>query len=91
MVVGAFPSPVYDSSAVQLESGDLFAAFTDGITEPENPYEQEFGEARLSELLVREADRSLEEIIKTVMDEVDDWTDSPELQDDMTMMLARRL
>ncbi len=91
MVVGAFPSPVYESSAVVLESGDLFAAFTDGVTEPENPYEQEFGEARLAELLIRESDRPLDEIIKTIMDEVDDRTDSPELQDDMTMLLARRL
>jgi len=91
MVVGAFPGPTYESSSVHLESGDLFAAFTDGVTEPENPYEQEFGEARFAELLVREADRPIDEIIKTVMDEVDNWTDTPELQDDMTMLLARRL
>ena len=91
MVVGAFPQPSYESSTLRLESGDLFAAFSDGVTEPENPYEQEFGEARLAELLVREADRPLDEIIQTVMGEVDDWTDSPELQDDMTMLLARRL
>ncbi len=91
MVVGAFLEPLYESSSLRLQSGDLFAAFTDGVTEPENPYDQEFGETRLAELLVREADRPLDEIIRTVMDEVDDWTDSPELQDDMTMLLARRL
>lgn len=91
MVVGAFPSASYRSGAVALEPGDLLVAFTDGLTEPENEYGEEFGEGRLRELLLRCGDRPAEEIIHAAMNEVVEWTGGPTLQDDMTMLVARRL
>ncbi len=90
MVVGAFPQSPYESSMVELKSGDLFVAFTDGITEPENPYGEEFGEQRLFDLLLRDAARPVEEIIERAMREVVEWTGQSALQDDMTMLVARR-
>jgi len=92
MVAGAFSEAAYGSSIVELRPGDLVAAFTDGVTEPENPYGEDFGEERLAEVLIREADRSIEEIIAAVLREVEEWTGQiPELSDDMTMLIARRL
>jgi sigma-B regulation protein RsbU (phosphoserine phosphatase) len=90
MVVGAFAQAPYESSAVELKSGDLLVAFTDGITEPENPYGEEYGEQRLFDLLIREAGRPMQEIIDRAMSEVIEWTGQPVLQDDMTMLVARR-
>jgi sigma-B regulation protein RsbU (phosphoserine phosphatase) len=90
MVVGAFPQARYESSTVELKSGDLFVAFTDGITEPENPYGEEYGERRLFDLLIREAGRPVQEIIEKAMREVIEWTGQSALQDDMTMLVARR-
>lgn len=91
MVVGAFPFARYDESQVHLEPGDLLVFFTDGITEPENEYGEMFGEDRLSELFVKNSGRHEEEIIKIVMDAVQQWTASPDRQDDMTLLVARRL
>ena len=63
-----------------------------GVTEPENPYGEDFGEERLAEVLIREADRPIEEIIAALLREVEEWTGQiPELTDDMTMLIARRL
>jgi sigma-B regulation protein RsbU (phosphoserine phosphatase) len=90
MVVGAFPHAPYTSSLLRLEAGDLVVAFTDGITEPQNAYGDEFGEDRLAELLLREADQPVAEIIDNVMREIDLWTGSPILQDDRTMLVLRR-
>ena len=90
MVVGAFPHAAYESSMLELKSGDLFVAFTDGITEPENPYGEEYGEQRLINLLLRESDHSPQEIIQKTMQEVVEWTGQTALQDDMTMLVARR-
>jgi sigma-B regulation protein RsbU (phosphoserine phosphatase) len=90
MVVGAFPQALYESSTVELKSGDLFVAFTDGITEPENPYGEEYGERRLFDLLIRESGRPVQEIIERAMAEVIEWTGQSALQDDMTMLVARR-
>jgi sigma-B regulation protein RsbU (phosphoserine phosphatase) len=89
-VVGAFPFSKYDESKVQLESGDLLVCYTDGITEPENEYGEMFGEERLIELVSKHADREETKIIETVMEAVRQWTNSPELTDDMTVVLARK-
>jgi sigma-B regulation protein RsbU (phosphoserine phosphatase) len=89
-VVGAFPFAQYEEASIQLQKGDLLVCFTDGLTEPENEYGEMFGEERLINLVAKHADRPTEEIITTVMDSVREWTSSPELQDDMTMLLARR-
>ncbi len=90
-IVGAFPFSQYEESTLQLEPGDLLVCFTDGITEPENEYGEMFGEDRLIELLLRHERSEGEAIIGAVMDSVHHWTGSPELQDDMTMLVARRL
>jgi len=90
-VVGAFPYADYEEKKVQIESGDLLVAYTDGIVEPENEYGEMFGEQRLTDLLVKNADRDSPEIIARVMEAVAQWTGATaELADDMTMLVARR-
>jgi sigma-B regulation protein RsbU (phosphoserine phosphatase) len=90
-VVGAFPFSIYGESRVTMSSGDLLVCFTDGVTEPENEYGEMFGEDRLVDLIVRNAHLAEQEIIDLVISSVRQWTASAELQDDMTMLLARRL
>ncbi|HOK45786.1 MAG TPA: SpoIIE family protein phosphatase [Bryobacteraceae bacterium] len=90
-VVGAFSFSEYGESAVRLEPGDLLVCFTDGITEPENEFGEMYGEDRLTDLIIKNASRDPGEIVCAIMDSVREWTGSPELQDDMTLLLARRI
>jgi phosphoserine phosphatase RsbU/P len=90
-VVGAFPFSEYGESRIALELGDLLVFFTDGVTEPENEYGEMFGEERFLDLLVRNAHLGEDEIVRTVIESVREWTGSEELQDDMTLLLARRV
>jgi sigma-B regulation protein RsbU (phosphoserine phosphatase) len=90
-VVGAFPRAEYGESRITLEPRDLLVFFTDGVTEPENEYGEMFGEERFLDLLVRNAHLGEEEIVRLVIESVRAWTGSEELQDDMTLLLARRL
>jgi sigma-B regulation protein RsbU (phosphoserine phosphatase) len=90
-VVGAFPFSQYDESCLILDPGDLLICYTDGITEPENAYGEEFGEARLVELVQKHAHRDDHEIVQIVLDAVRGWTGTPELHDDMTLLLAREI
>jgi sigma-B regulation protein RsbU (phosphoserine phosphatase) len=89
MVVGAFPFAQYGESSIALEPGDLLLLYTDGISEPQNDYDEMYGEERLIELVKKNAHLSDDGIINAVMDAVKQWTGSPELQDDMTMLIAR--
>ncbi len=90
-VIGAFPKAVYDESCVTIESGDLLVCYTDGITEPENAFEEEFGEKRLVDLVQKHIHAENDEIIRIVFDAVRSWTGVPELSDDMTLLLARQV
>ncbi len=90
MVVGAFPTAKYGESAIQLLPGDMLVCYTDGITEPENSYGEMYGEARLLQLLVDHSARTPEEVASAVVEDVLKWTSSPELQDDITLLIARK-
>ena len=90
-VVGAFPFSKYDESSLTFEPGDLLVCYTDGITEPENAYDEMFGEERLIDLVKRHIGRDDHEIIRIVFEAVRDWSSSPEQHDDMTLLLARQV
>lgn len=91
MVVGAFALATYDESTVQLENDDLLVLYTDGITEPENEYEEMFGEDRLIETIQRVIDKPNEAIIAEVFQAVEQWIHAPDSNDDMTILLVRRV
>ena len=90
-VVGVFPNAKWEQETVQLEPGDLLVAYTDGITEPENAYGEMFGEERLIDVLVKHQNAGAIEIVARSLEAALQWTGSPELQDDMTMLIARRV
>jgi sigma-B regulation protein RsbU (phosphoserine phosphatase) len=91
MVIGAFPFAQYGETRIQLRSRDLLVCYTDGISEPENEFGEMFGTQRLIEVIERNLHRSDEEIVECVTAAVRDWTGSSDLQDDMTILLARRV
>ncbi|MEW5975946.1 MAG: SpoIIE family protein phosphatase [Acidobacteriota bacterium] len=91
MVLGAFPGQSYGQSSLDLEPGDLLVAFTDGVTEPENEYGEEFGEQRLADLILTHQRLPLPELVKVIFAAVQEWAGSPESADDMTILLARRI
>jgi phosphoserine phosphatase RsbU/P len=89
-VVGLFPDCDYAEETVELYPGDIFIAFSDGITEPENEF-GEFGEDRLIETVAAHRPQPLEKITEHVISAVQDWIGSTEQPDDITVVLARRI
>ncbi|HKD80682.1 MAG TPA: SpoIIE family protein phosphatase [Candidatus Angelobacter sp.] len=87
-VVGLFPDRDYEEETVELYSGDVFVAFSDGITEPENEF-GEFGEDRLIETIAAYRHLPLPRITEHVILAVQDWIGSTEQPDDITLVLAR--
>lgn len=89
-VVGLIPGAEYEDDSLQLRSGDLFIAYSDGVTEPENDF-GEFGEARLIETVARHRDQPLHVISAQVMLALDAWIGAAEQPDDITLVLARQV
>jgi len=88
MVVGLFDNQSFDEGYAQMKAGDVFLAYSDGVTEPENDF-GEFGEARLIDLVRENQHLSLVRISEIVAAAVDDWIGANEQPDDITLVLAR--
>ncbi|HWY22582.1 MAG TPA: SpoIIE family protein phosphatase [Candidatus Acidoferrum sp.] len=87
-VVGLFESVTYDEGSVEMHPGEIFLAYSDGVTEPENEF-GEFGEERLIDLVSANRNLPLVQISQTVTSVVDDWIGDNEQPDDITLVLAR--
>ncbi len=83
-------SPVsYREAKIVLEPGDTLIAFTDGFTESENSFEEQFGENRLIEIVRRARGNPLPALVNEIYRSVEEWTGGGEPQDDMTLIIAR--
>ncbi len=87
-VIGLFANQGYEQGAVPFRSGEIFLAYSDGVTEPENDY-GEFGEGRLIDLVHQNRHQPLARISDIVTAAVDDWIGANEQPDDVTLVLAR--
>ena len=87
-VVGLFDHLSFEEGSVPLKRGDIFVAYSDGVSEPENDF-GEFGEERLIDLVRQNRDLPLPAITEIVTSAVDDWIGEKEQPDDITLVLAR--
>ncbi|HEY4010899.1 MAG TPA: SpoIIE family protein phosphatase, partial [Acidobacteriaceae bacterium] len=75
---------------IQLTSGDLLLAFSDGLTEPEQNDEQ-FGEERLFDYVLKHRSEPLPILAANTLECLRQWIGNQEQPDDMTLLLARQL
>jgi sigma-B regulation protein RsbU (phosphoserine phosphatase) len=78
----------YPEGRVTLNPGDIVVAYSDGITEPENDF-GEFGEERLTQIVLENHDLDLPRISDAILNAVTDWIGGEEQPDDMTIVIAR--
>jgi serine phosphatase RsbU (regulator of sigma subunit) len=86
-VLGLFPEVEHQEAAIDLRSGDLLVAFTDGVTEALNINGDEFGEERLKELLQGVVGATAEEISSRLADRMQEWIGEAEQHDDLTFIV----
>ncbi len=87
MALGVAEGVSYVDYTIRMQSGDVFCAFTDGITEARRGREW-FGDDRLSELLLQVADRPASEICATILQDVREFTGGP-LKDDVVLVALK--
>ena len=84
--LGLIPGGHYASQRVTYLSRDLFVMLTDGISEAPNERDEEFGLARLEQLLTQYAAQPLPRIWELIMEQVHRHGLQ---QDDQTLLLVR--
>jgi sigma-B regulation protein RsbU (phosphoserine phosphatase) len=85
------PGAPYDQSTHQLDPGDALVLFSDGVTEAQNADGEEFGEARLFEVLRACPGQPGAEVIDRVFAAIDAFAAGAPQFDDITVVVARRL
>ena len=75
---------------ISVEPGDLLILYTDGVTEPINEREEEFGEERLRQMIAQGCDQPCAEIVRRVRDAVAAFAGSLPQFDDYTLVCLRR-
>ena len=88
-VVGLLPGACYGQSRCELLPGDIFIAYTDGISEALNEQEEEWEEERFIAAARQCAARSAKEMIQEIFRAADAFTGSARQYDDMTLLVMK--
>src|SRR5579872_2271874 len=86
-VVGLLETFSYQQSTVIIARGDVFIAFTDGISEAMNVADDEWGEAQLIETVKQCGGLASSQIIARIMQATDGFVAGAKQHDDMTLVV----
>ncbi len=89
--LGLLPDSVYDAAETVLEEGDTLVVYTDGLTEAENPSDEQFGADRLLELCHRNRDLSPSELAAAIEGAIEAFAEGVPAADDCTLVIVRRI
>lgn len=91
LVVGFIGSQKYQEDSIILEKGDTLFVFSDGVSEAMNLKHEQFDEERLEGILKNMGDVSAQTYIDTVYSAVKKHAGSAPQNDDITMLVVKRL
>ena len=89
MPVGISADAQFVTTTFQFEIDDVLIAYTDGITEAENPVGEFWGQQNLESLLRSCSRASPEKIIKSILDAVSAFASGQRQRDDVTLVVMR--
>ena len=76
---------------LEMEPGDIYVVFSDGIYESTNPNDEEFDVERTLELIRKHKNRTASEIMKHIREAVEEFTQGAPPADDRTGILIKRI
>ncbi|HVE71988.1 MAG TPA: SpoIIE family protein phosphatase [Thermoanaerobaculia bacterium] len=91
MVVGLFSHAKYRNQHMTLGSGDSIVLFTDGVTEAENPAEEQLGMEPIADLIGGLHNTPATQILSTIETRVREFVGDAPAGDDITMLALTRL
>ena len=89
IVLGAVENREYFSRTVDIGTGDIIVLYTDGITESINAREEMYGEERLHSIIRTNSRLPAMEIMKKILESVQEFTGDMPQFDDITLMVIK--
>ena len=87
--LGLLEAGDFGSHSVKLSPGNLFVAYTDGVSEARNEADEEFGEARLIEMIDAVRSHGAAHICSRILDAIREHRGSRQDQDDVTALVVK--
>ena len=87
--VGLAEEVKFEAIQVQLQPNDVLVLFSDGIVEAANTQNELFGFERLNEVTAQCARASIETMMKTILDAVEEFSRGAGQADDLTLLIVR--
>lgn len=88
--LGILPDFDYREGRTQLRPGDVLVAYSDGVTETQNPQGEEFGAARLQEIVANNIHRSAGGIRDKIEAALSSFAQGTPSVDDITLLIVKR-
>jgi serine phosphatase RsbU (regulator of sigma subunit)/putative methionine-R-sulfoxide reductase with GAF domain len=80
----------YGEASQRLEAGDYLVLYSDGVTDAQDAADEEFGEARLLEVLRASVGQPAQTMIARVFEAIDAFAGGAPQFDDITLLVVRR-
>lgn len=87
--LGILAESAYATGSLVLQPGDWLVIFTDGLVEAENSARDEYGEARLLEMLKADNTVTPDELLRRIMTNLDAFVGTAPQHDDVTCVLVK--
>lgn len=84
------PGLPFGEQTLRLDPGDMLVLYSDGVPEAQNIFDEEFGDARLLEVLREAQAEPAAVVIDRVMGAIDAFAGGAPQFDDITLLVARR-
>ncbi len=91
MILGAVPEITIQRDFAHFQPGAVLAMYTDGLLERLNNQDQEYGLARLTDLLVRHQAKSAQEIVDLIYQAVFNFGSQAKWRDDFTAVVVKKV
>jgi serine phosphatase RsbU (regulator of sigma subunit)/pSer/pThr/pTyr-binding forkhead associated (FHA) protein len=88
--LGIMPDAAFREGRTQLQVGDVLVAYSDGVTETQNPKGEEFGTTRLEQAIVQNLDRSAAGIRDKIESALSAFAQGTPAVDDITLLIVKR-
>ena len=88
--LGMESEAVYTQGTLSFQPGDFVVLYTDGVTDTLNVQGETFELERLSQVVIRSADRDASGIIAAVAEAIDEFSGDLPPVDDLTLMVIKR-
>ncbi|MDA3843289.1 MAG: PP2C family protein-serine/threonine phosphatase [Candidatus Kapabacteria bacterium] len=92
LILGVTDGPIkHNSGLINLKSGDIVLMYTDGVNETPDADNNEFGEDRIMEYLIRDAGQSASSIMHDQIQAVQNFAAGTAQYDDITMAVIKAI